>query len=200
METHPWRRYPLINGSIEKLIVGSFPPNKFTIYPDRLIPGEDINFFYGSSANSFWEIFLNHFELDLDIYGSEESLNEFKDYLRNQNWGVTDIALIIERRKDSALDNDLNVLSYNNDIIVEIFQNNPIRSVLFTSNWVKERFDKKIRRLLNINPDTRFYTLISPSPSGLMSLDWARVIFPQRAGISNSDYRSFYYEWVFNQL
>jgi G:T/U-mismatch repair DNA glycosylase len=199
MEEHPWLRFPEEDGRIQKLIVGSFPPNKFTLYPEHQIIGEDIKFFYGSKANSFWDLFINFFDLELDIYNDEEDLDRFKQYLLDENWGVTDIALNIERKKNSALDSDLIVIDYNLEIITQIFDNNPIQTVFFTSNWVKGKFNNNVIQHLVVNEGIQFFTLISPSPSGLISLDWARSVFPQIDGVSNEHYRQQYYSWIFSK-
>jgi hypothetical protein len=178
MEDHPWLRFSEIDGHIRRLVVGSFPPNKFTIYPNRQIAGEDINFFYGSRANSFWPLFINYFELDLNIYHNQTHLERFKQYLIGNSWGVTDVALRVQRKHDTALDSDLIVIEYNLDIIREIFNNNPIEKVFFTSKWVKSKFNTIILPHFEINELTQFFTL--PSRNGLMSLNGLGVYFLKR--------------------
>ena len=69
-EVHPWKMFPK-NSEINKLIVGSFPPNKMVLpvgYKMRYLDGLDkindreskrFDFFYGSKQNGFWELFIN---------------------------------------------------------------------------------------------------------------------------------------------
>lgn len=49
-ETHPWKRSPKENNKASKLILGSFPPNKFTVYTEKKTQC-DMDFFYGSKDN-----------------------------------------------------------------------------------------------------------------------------------------------------
>ncbi len=197
IEIHPYHRFPLEDGGSEYLILGSFPPNKFTNYRERQTDG-DVDFFYGSKDNSFWELFIKAKELLLKWPNDVEML---KSYLNVNKWMVSDIVQSTIRKSDSALDRDLQPTNWNIETIEGIFQNNSIRHLLFTSNWVKNNFNKKLKTHLKSSIDTiKNYTLISPSAAGLISTNWAREILPKEESESLETYREKYYKWVFTQI
>ena len=190
-EQHPWIFFPETKKG-NKLILGSFPPKRFTVNLENL-PEKDINFFYGSSDNKFWEMFCNSKGLEIDWRFSPEKL---QNYLINNNWIVSDIILKTTRKIENALDKDLVVSKWNIEIIKEIIKDNKIETIYFTSKWVQERFCKKISPFLTKIPN--IVILISPSRNGLMSLNWAREIFPQLKAETNTNYRQRYYNHFLN--
>lgn len=191
-EIHPWGVFPN-NGKGSKLILGSFPPKRFTDIEKHLLV-DDVDFFYGSRDNNFWELFCNSKDLDFDW---RLNLGQLKKYLIDNNWIVSDIILNTKRRNDNALDRDLLVIEWNIKIIKELIENNKIETIYFTSKWVQERFCEKIALHLNAIP--KLVTLISPSRSGLMSLNWAREILLQLEKESNKEYRQGYYIHFLNK-
>lgn len=188
---HPWIVFPETKKG-NKLILGSFPPKRFTINPQNL-PENDINFFYGSSDNKFWEMFCISKGLNYNWRLSPEKL---KNYLIDNNWIVSDIILKTTRKVENALDKDLIVTEWNIKIIKEILDNNNIETIYFTSKWVQEKFCTKIFPSLTKIPKT--VILISPSRNGLMSLNWAREIYPQLKTETNTEYRQRYYTHFLN--
>jgi hypothetical protein len=197
MEIHPFKRFPENSNSARYLILGSFPPSKFTINPQKLTEN-DCKFFYGSKDNSFWDLFIENLKLKIEF---PNDLKKLKEWIELNCWVISDIILKTKRKKDSASDNDLQPIEWNNKIIDNILEENSIKVVLYTSNWVKDSFQKKVKPLLkskNINYVE--FTSISPSPAGLISLNWAKLILPTKDNESNSNYRKRYYKWLFDQI
>lgn len=193
LEIHPWINFPKVNGSSTKLILGSFPPPRFTEQV-RKLENMDIDFFYGSYENSFWELF---FESQNKQRAKHDYTKAFiKNFLEENHWAISDIVLKTHRaKKNSASDNYLRVKEYNTSVISEIIDNNPIQVIFFTSRWVQERFEKNIEPCLKKTSFTK-KTLISPSRSGFRRLDWARNEIAQIKGESNLEYRKRYYQVI----
>ena len=100
IEIHPWEFFPQ-SGKGKKLIIGSFPPKRFT-NPQNLQDG-DVDFFYGSIDNRFWDLFCEAKNLEVNWRINPELL---KQYLMDNNWIVSDIVFKTKRRKNTALDKD----------------------------------------------------------------------------------------------
>ena len=199
IEKHPWIRFPKENGNIQNLIVGSFPPNKFTIKKEKRMPG-DIDFFYGSNQNLFWELFCDAVDLKINWRCKKA---ELKSWLIKNNWGVTDIvasACRPEKNPDSSADDDLCIISTNNDVIREIIENNPVKKICFTSKWVKTRFDKVFpeKIISKAGQVPGVVVLIAPSPAGLISTHWANEYLSRKEKESPADYRRRYYKKFLN--
>lgn len=193
-EEHPFEPFVPADSNATKLILGSFPPNKFTLYTVRKTRC-DIDFFYGSKDNSFWDLFILAKQLNMRW---PDNLEDLKRWLTDNNWAITDIVNKTTRKKDSAADSDLRPIEWNTRIINEILTKNPIQSILFTSNWVKNKFDKKVRPHLTAENDYHDFTLISPSPAGLIRTNWATSTLPKRNGEFLEEYRKRYYDYVLN--
>lgn len=193
-ETHPWIRFPEADNEAKYLILGSFPPNKFTTYRERLTCYDE-NIFYGSKDNSFWELFIQSRNLDF-IW--PDNIDNLKEWLSENNWVISDLVYSTTRKKDSASDVDLIVNTWNIETISTILTNNPIKNIYFTSKWVSENFHKHIKPgLTNYPVDANEFTLISPSPAGLISTKWCRGIFPINHNEELEEYRKRYYKWIF---
>ena len=204
IETHPWEYFPK-NSKIEKLIIGSFPPNKMVfdygeevVYQNKiksLITKESkrYDFFYGSSQNQFWNLFFNSLN-QTNLY---DNTKELKDWLIKNNWGVTDLIYKTTRKKDSPNDSDLVPIEWNVFNIKSILNSNKINSIFFTSKWVQKHFERLFK-----DEDYKFikkFILISPSPSGLRVFP-SEVLkeLPKNKNESNSEYRLRYYKYVMN--
>ena len=123
-EKHPWVRFPVGDG-INKLILGSFPPNKMVIPLGTTVKYEDnnefvfslknktvnnVDFFYGSKENKFWDLFMYSFNLKFNL---QVDLDKLKHWLIKNNWGISDIVLETTRKCDSPKDSDLVPLKWN---------------------------------------------------------------------------------------
>ncbi|QNA46468.1 uracil-DNA glycosylase family protein [Lacibacter sediminis] len=196
VETHPWKRFPEIDNDATQLILGSFPPNKFTDYPNRLSRCDE-QFFYGSKDNAFWDLFIVAKDLALRW---PDHLEGLKNWLSTNKWIISDILLTTTRKKDSATDSDLVPVKWNTEVINRILTNNPIQTILFTSNWVKNKFDQEVKKELSaFTGSYREVVLISPSPAGLISTEWAKKELPILDGEDLESYRQRYYQWALNE-
>ncbi len=192
-EVHPFVRFPQSGNQAKYLILGSFPPNKFSIYPDQCSK-RDERFFYGSKDNSFWDLFIKAQDLDLKW---PDNILQLKKWIEINGWQVTDIVAKASRRKNTALDSDLIPLTWNVEVVDSILSENPIEKIVFTSNWVKENFNRNVKsQLLSYNGRYSDIVLISPSPAGLISTDWAKKLLPKIESESLEKYRERYYKWA----
>jgi hypothetical protein len=195
LEEHPWKRFPEEDGEAKLLILGSFPPNKFTVYTNRLTRC-DVKFFYGSKDNMFWELIIDTFGLTFKWPDNEV---EIKDWLVGSKWIISDIVLKTYRTADSAADGKLNVQKWNDNVIENILLKNPIEKIVFTSNWVHDRFTKDIVPILKKRPEPfTSIILISPSDAGLISTDWAKRKLARQQEESLAEYRKRYYKYFMN--
>lgn len=202
-EEHPWELFPQ-DSQINRLIVGSFPPNKMVLpvgHKMRYLDGiEKINqkektkkfdFFYGSKQNEFWELFISSLKLKIEI----DDLEGLKYWLKQNKWGITDIVLTTTRKKDSPSDQDLVPKKWNKDLIQKVLQNNEINFIYFTSKWVRKHFEKIISP--SLYNSSKLFTLISPSPSGLRKFPKEVLLeLPKVDHESNKEYRFRYYNFV----
>ena len=195
IEKHPWVRFPKVENKAVKLILGSFPPNKFTVRKENMTQC-DMDFFYGSRDNYFWQLFSDALGLK---YKFPDDLNNLKDYLTENKWVVSDIVLECTRKNDTAYDNDLRVSKWNESIINEIIKNNPIQTIYFTSKWVKENFDRHIKINKGTSNITE-YILPSPSRNGLRSIGRATFLEYQKASDETAtEFRLRYYKDILNR-
>ena len=197
VEIHPWIRFPETANNAENLIIGSFPPNKFTSHRGKLTLC-DIEFFYGSKENAFWELFVSAKNL---AYKVPDDIDEVKHWLVKNHWSVTDIVKSAQRKKDTAYDTDLINISWNIEAIESIFTTNSIRNVYFTSQWVKENFDVYVKpKLSNLSySNINEFILLSPSRNGLRSAKKAKfTAHKYQEGETSEEYRKRYYSLVLN--
>ena len=194
-EIHPWIAHPIIPSKPRSLILGSFPPNKFTTHRERLSQC-DMDFFYGSKENAFWELFLETMDLNLKL---PDELINLKGWLVDNQWTVTDIVKESQRKKDTAFDADLIVVKWNIEAIKAIFRDNSIDNLFFTSQWVKEKFDVFIKPFLenvlfeNLNQTI----LLSPSRNGLRKAKLAKFTTHKcKEDETAEQYRKRYYKLV----
>jgi hypoxanthine-DNA glycosylase len=128
IETHPFPAFiPL---KMKCLILGSFPGKEQTK------GGLDENaWFYGAPLNQLWRILEK-------VYGRELKTKEAKRKLfKEAGIGITDIFKSVFRKAGSNLDDNLQIIEYNNDEIKRILTEfRP--QVLCTSRFVEKEFKK----------------------------------------------------------
>lgn len=193
-ETHPWVKFPESSSKNRKLILGSFPPNKFTTL-QQLKTNCDFDFYYGSKDNEFWDLFSHALNLNFKF---PDQIEDLKNYLKLNYWVISDVVLECNRRNNTALDKDLINIKWNTEIINQILEENPIVIIFFTSKWVKEKFDKHINNNLNTNIKT--YILPSPSRNGLRSIGRLTYLeFNKTEEETASEFRLRYYKNILNK-
>lgn len=179
IEKHPYA--PFINENTTKLIIGTTPPQRFTNEElKNTINSDDVDFFYGSRDNYFWEIIGKVFDIEFSYENNEKSKNERKKFLANNKIGMMDIVSEFKRSMSDASDNNLNVLSYQN--LVEILKKYPkINEIYFTGgkteSFVSDHLaeHRVFNTIIEKKPMTKkfkvdgrevfSYTLYSPSPA-----------------------------------
>lgn len=138
---------PFIPAIAKVLIIGSFPGREQT---QGTIDAEQ--WFYGAKRNQFWKILS-------EVYQTELTSKAAKQNLFNKNGiGITDILLKIRRRNNSNLDNNLEIIEYNDKAICQILSQSTFSTILFTSKFVGKHFIRLFPEIKNID------FLPSPSP------------------------------------
>jgi len=96
---HPYE--PFIKKDTTKLIVGTFPPPRFST--GNLLE-KDVNFCYGSYYNSLWLYLDEIYDLKLRYDNSKKAVEQRKEFLLKHKIGVCDIVQSCEREKKDASD------------------------------------------------------------------------------------------------
>ncbi len=120
MEYHPRINVTDKKLNEQRIILGSFPTWALTL-PDvdkgenveekelERIKNKDINYFYGSSINQFW----NWYKEFLDHKISKENISSIDASLKSNKIGITDVIFSCERNNRSGLDKHLTNRTYN---------------------------------------------------------------------------------------
>ena len=96
---HPYP--PFLFRGVEKLIVGTLPPPRFTT---RALKTGDVDFCYGSRDGQLWPILDRIFQLNLKFETTAEAIRQRKNFLLQQKIGICDIVERAERKKVDASD------------------------------------------------------------------------------------------------
>lgn len=140
---------------------GTFVPRKAKYFflgsfPGKMVAGYD--WFFASKRNQFWPILE-------EIYGQKFPGRKEKEKLFSKlNMAITDIILSCERRLNSNLDTNLINIVFNTDAVWEVFENNRIEIVYFSSRFVENLFRRNFKEIIKKYPGLKLITLPSPSP------------------------------------
>jgi G:T/U-mismatch repair DNA glycosylase len=179
---HPFPYY--ISDKATKLIIGTIPPARFC--NDRnekkvaLTDPKDVDFYYGSSDNYFWELIGEVFDKKFTF--GKEGIDERKNFLNNNGIGITDMIEECERINNSSLDSKLEIIEIRK--VSPLLKQFPhIDTLIYTSNYIKTLIcqetksyhssiiDQPKKKTLII--DGKKYTvwiLYSPSPTALRGI------------------------------
>ncbi|RXJ94740.1 hypothetical protein CRU94_08215 [Arcobacter sp. AHV-9/2010] len=185
IEIHPFE--PFIPEEATKLIIGTIPPERFS--KNNLFES-DVNFYYGSKDNAFWNLLSEISHTDFLKKNSSDEIDKRKQFLTDHKIGICDIVKKTLRKNGSSLDKDLDVIEFLD--IVDILKKYPtIDSLIYTSGnggvkffmtkYLRDKFSKEIcHRTINskqkkyfIEINSKNYQvdiLFSPSPNALRSL------------------------------
>ena len=145
IEMHPFS--PFIPDNATTLILGSFPGREQTQKES-----DNGQWFYGAKRNQFWKIISS-------VYNTELLCKEDKQQLfKRFGICITDILLKVRRKNNSNLDDNLEIIEYNDKAIKTILENSKIKSIFFTSKYVEKHFYKLFPDIKNAE------YLPSPSP------------------------------------
>lgn len=145
IEIHPFAAF--IPQKATVLIIGTFPGREQT-----QADTEEEGWFYGAKRNQFWKIISAVYNTELLTKADKQNL------FIKQGIGITDILLKVRRKNKNNLDENLEIIEYNDKVIKEILRKQNIITILFTSKYVGKLFSK-------LFPDIKdFEFLPSPSP------------------------------------
>jgi ribosomal protein S18 acetylase RimI-like enzyme/G:T/U-mismatch repair DNA glycosylase len=142
-ETHPFK--PYIPENATKLIIGTIPPPRFA---KNELFNEDVNFYYGSKDNNFWDIIEKIANINFKKENTQEEIEKRKKFLDDNKIGICDIVYKTNRKNEnSAADEDLIDIEPL-DIINEILVKYPtIDTLIYTSKFVKTQMTQLLKKL-----------------------------------------------------
>lgn len=192
-DTHPFE--PFIKNDTKFLIVGTIPPHRFCT---NSLEDGDVNWFYGSKDNSFWEIISCVFNTKLNDLDSIEKRKEFST---NNNIGFIDLFHQIYRYKESSSDSNIIPMSFKN--IFKYIENKEINSILFTSEYVERLstalFSKETNCYVNRDSkrDTSQFDYVNFNNKNIKWIKLKSPSYQQRTSIEDKKK-----EWkeIFNKL
>ena len=144
IETHPHKLFVPLNSTV--LILGTFPGKN-----NVQVEGK-AEWFYSSKRNQFWTIIRGVYEEEL------QTVAQKKDLFSRKGIAIGDIFLKIKRKENNNSDNSLEVVEYNDLEILKLLQQNSIKHIFTTSQFVLKEFKKLFPDFKNID------ALPSPSP------------------------------------
>ncbi len=135
---HPY--YPFVPEEATKLIIGTIPPYRFCITPKELYDG-DVDFYYGSKDNYFWDLLSELTGARLDKENTQTAIVQRKSLLENLHTGITDIidqCTHIDGKSDDLSLNDIVLKPLN-----ELLSNYPkIDTLIYTSKFIIKQINK----------------------------------------------------------
>ena len=155
LHTHPYP--PYLYPGVEKLIVGTLPPPRFTI---KQLKEGDVDFCYGSRDGQLWPILDRIFNLELLYETTEAAIAQRKLFLKSRNIGICDIVDSAEREKIDASDLGMQHVKLRN-IFGYLEQYPTIHTLLFTGGNSKNGPEYFFRKLARAHSVT--YTAVETS-------------------------------------
>ena len=174
LQKHPYQ--PFVSKNTTKLIIGSIPPPRFCKPSIGVLYKDDIDWYYGSNRNNFWELF------NIGALPLMHGIKARQDLLIKMKVGITDIIQSCIRKKlNIASDKNLKDCTHKNikDLLNKY---SAINTLLYTSEFVKKQMEIALRaKHMLTNEKRKFkimingkeymaYQLYSPSPMGLIHL------------------------------
>ncbi len=126
LHKHPYQ--PFLYDGVEKIIVGTLPPPRFST--GKLKPF-DVHFCYGSQDGLLWKILDKIFGLKLSFENTSQAIEERKLFLKTRKLGICDIVENCERTKIDASDLGMQNIQLRN-LIHYLHQYPTIKTLLFT--------------------------------------------------------------------
>lgn len=177
---HPFE--PYIPQDATKLIIGTMPPYRFCTEPQTLFD-DDVNFYYGSRDNYFWDLIAEVTGVQLEHSNSEEAIDQRKALLTKLNIGITDVIEQCIHKKGKSDDASLTEITHKP--IKEILLLNPkIDTLIYTSAFVIKQINqladksyhdwKTPQKVGVVTMNGKKYNVIvlySPSPTALRSIN-----------------------------
>ncbi len=181
-EEHPFE--PFLPKNATKLIIGSIPPQRFWKHKkdsNSLHPG-DVNFYYGSRDNSFWDLIGSVFSISFEKEDTENAIKQRTDFLIEKGIGITDVVNKCSRLNGSAIDKHLQITEHKK--LEQLLTEHPqIDTLIYTSDFIKQQVNKifktyhssskKSNKEFNLKIKGKIYKvkiLYSPSPYALVNM------------------------------
>ena len=190
VQTHPYS--PVYSNKTTSLIIGTTPPARFC-NPNDPLEEDDVNFFYGSLDNLFWELFGECTKTEFIRNNSKQAIKQRQEFLQNRNIGIVDILGKLNRIDNSASDNALKVVEFQ-DILGILNKTPSINSIFFTgkatesfmSQYLGENkiYNTVISREAPVQKEFKItdgrkiisFTLFSPSPQTLRRKKYNEIL------------------------
>lgn len=150
-QKHPYEHF--INYDTEKLIIGTCPPPRFKKNDRSELLSNDLDFYYGSCDNRFWDIIIKSKKRVKFQRGTHENeIKERKNFLKENKIGLCDIySEIVRKKPNSALDSNINKKESIFIDIMDILLKYPsIKELYYTSNEVKSCINESIKKYSGI--------------------------------------------------
>ncbi|MDE6945841.1 MAG: hypothetical protein K2P14_01520 [Anaeroplasmataceae bacterium] len=180
ISVHPYE--PHICQEATKLIIGTIPPYRFCTNGMEELYKEDVDFYYGSRDNYFWDLMSEITNQELQRENSKEEIEKRKALLDSLKVGIMDVVKTCIHKNKHSSDKSLNILELNSELIKEKLLEFPsINTLIYTSRFVisqminKSISDKgyhnwiskdKMDGIIDINGKKyQVRILYSPSPS-----------------------------------
>ncbi len=173
---HPYK--PFIPQKATKLIIGTMPPYRFCIKPKELLDG-DVDFYYGSKDNYFWDLLSEVTGIQLNQENSKETINQCKSLLTTLNIGITDIVEKCIHKDKKSDDASLEIITLK-PIKELLLQNPQIDTLIYTSAFVIKQVNQiadksyhnwkipnKTGTVIMNGKEYNVVVLYSPSPTAL---------------------------------
>ena len=177
---HPYE--PFIPEGSTKLIIGTIPPHRFCDKTYESLAKDDVDFYYGSRDNYFWELLGKVFKVDFKYENTKEAVQQRKDFLTQHKMGITDIISECERKDGSSKDEDLSNIVLK-DLSALLAKHPEINTLIYTSEFVKKPINEHFKTYHHISKENKriqflkfpsktyeVRILFSPSPLALMNL------------------------------
>ena len=181
--THPFA--PEIPEGATKLIIGTMPPYRFC-NTDEMLYDDDVNFYYGSRDNYFWELVSDASGKRLTYANTQEAINERKKLLADLHMGMVDMIVSCVHKDGKADDESLCDIEERDNLKAILHEHSKIDTLIYTNKsanilkWVNKSSDKqyhegwdKSKTHASVVIDKKAYKVIrlySPSPYALRSV------------------------------
>lgn len=135
---HPYK--PYIPKDATKLIIGTMPPYRFCVEPQKLF-NDDVDFYYGSRDNYFWKLIAEVTGTQLERENSEAAVNQRKALLSKHNIGITDV--IGQCIHKNGKSDDASLQDITHKPLKELLLQNPkIDTLIYTSRIIIKHVNK----------------------------------------------------------
>lgn len=140
---HPYS--PFLPDKVEKLIVGTIPPPRFST--GQLFQ-EDVDFCYGSKYGLLWPIMERLFDHSLDYENTSKAIEQRKQLLIRNRIGICDLVESCSRERPEASDLGMKDIVLRN--LPQVLSENPsVKQILFmggaSKNGPEYLFHQQVR-------------------------------------------------------